>query len=219
MLIDPIYMDNHLLVVSKPAGMLVQGDKSGDVSLLRVCKKYIKERFNKPSDVYLGLVHRLDRPTSGVILFARTSKAAARLSNQFREHNVQKKYYALLEGQAPLYGALIDYLYRKDKTTVVSNDGNGKVAKLNFKRLYAGTDFSLVDIQIVTGRHHQIRVQFSHRKLPIVGDIKYGGSAPFKGRNIALQAYSLSIFHPITDERMTFHLPMDESWQTYLEKS
>ena len=217
MTINPIYMDNHLLVVNKPAGLLVQGDKSGDASLLEICKQYIKERFSKPGDVYLGLVHRLDRPTSGIVVFARTSKAAARLSKQFRDHSIQKHYYALVEGKAPSHGEFNDFLFRQGKTALVAADGaHGKSAKLLFNRLCAGANISLVDIQIITGRHHQIRVQFAHRELPIVGDVKYGSHVPYGGKNIALQAYSMSISHPTREERMTFQAPLLEEWKSYL---
>lgn len=216
MIIDPIYMDNHLLVVNKPASVLVQGDKSGDASLLMLCKQYIKERFSKPGEVFLGLVHRLDRPTSGIVIFARTSKAAARLSAQFRLHSIKKKYYALTEGKAPMQGDYIDFLARSGKTTIIGDEGHGKMAKLHFKCLHAGTKNSLIDIDLVTGRHHQIRVQLAHRNLPIVGDIKYGSNTAYRGRNIALQAYSLTISHPTRDERMTFETPLDKGLQSCL---
>jgi len=207
--IEPLYIDNHLLVVNKPAGMLVQGDRSGDVTLLELCKIYLKHEFHKSGNVYLGLVHRLDRPTGGIIVFARTSKSAARLSEQIRKKLVHKKYMALIEGKIKARGEFCDYLDREEKTGKIVAKNKGKYAKLIFERIYQRSDHALVSIDLITGRHHQIRVQFAHRGYPILGDIKYGSRKRYAGRNIALFAYSMTFEHPVRKEILT----IEASWK------
>ncbi|MEA1987369.1 MAG: RNA pseudouridine synthase [Candidatus Marinimicrobia bacterium] len=197
-----IYEDNHLLVVNKPAGLLVQGDKTGDITLLEIAKQYIKEKYNKPGNVYLGLVHRLDRPASGVIVFARTSKSASRLSKQFREKTIDKKYVALVEGKIPETGTLKDNILRNGVTSKINQ--NGKPSELRYKLIEYKNNISKIKIDLITGRHHQIRVQFANHGNPILGDFRYGSKIKFGDRAIALHSYSLAINHPVKKERMVF---------------
>lgn len=209
---DIIFLDNHLFVVYKPAGMLVQKDRTGDPSLLDLAKAYVKRHFSKPGNVYLGLVHRLDRPVSGVIVFARTSKAAARLSEQFREGRVEKIYQAVVEGEIADRGELEDRIIRSGSSSYVGKGDAGQLARLSFQRLKSSSNSSLVEINLGTGRHHQIRVQLSNLGYPIVGDFRYGSKTKYKEGAIALHARSLSITHPTLKERMTFTSEPDDSW-------
>ncbi len=210
--LDVIYLDNHLLVVNKPAGVLIQGDISGDKSLFYYAQQYLKTKFNKPGNVYLGLVHRLDRPVSGVVVFAKTSKAAARLSDQFRNKTIKKTYLALVRGRIPNSGTLEDRIERKGVTSKIMKNGSGKEAKLHYKRLRYQEEISLVEIQLETGRHHQIRVQFSNLGFPILGDFRYGSKEKFPLKAIALHAYSLQFTHPTTKDSLLFSSNPNELW-------
>lgn len=208
-MIKVIYEDNHLLVVVKPINMPTQEDNSKDLDLLNALKKYIKEKYNKPGEVYLGLVHRLDRPVGGVMVFAKTSKAASRLSEQVRVKDFKKKYLVVVNGKMEnKAGTLEDYLLKNEKANMskVVKEGtkNAKFASLDYEVLKYNEeiDLSVLKINLHTGRHHQIRVQLSSRNHSIYGDQKYGGRG--HGKQIALWAYELSILHPITKERMTF---------------
>jgi len=211
---DVLYLDNHLLVVRKPAGMLVQGNHTGDENLLDVGKAFIKEKFNKPGNVFLGLVHRLDRPVSGVVAFARTSTSARRLSEQFRKRTVEKLYWAVVEGKAPESGTLVDYLARRQtKSRVVDNDHDrGQRAELSFERLVYADGLSWLKVNLGTGRHHQIRVQFAHSGYPLLGDFKYGSRKKFPNRSFALHARSLTLAHPTKKEPMTFEAEPEPFW-------
>ena len=208
MTIRVLYEDNHLLVVEKPANVPVQADASGDEDLLTACKGYIKEKYQKPGEVYLGLVHRLDRPVGGVMVFARTSKAAARLTEQFSAHRTEKRYAAIVEGSAPGEGRLTDFLLKNEATNttaVVSAGTSGaKLAKLSFRTLARSDGLSLLDVDLQTGRPHQIRVQLSHGGFPIKGDQRYNPTARV-GEQIRLWAYALTISHPTLKEEMTFY--------------
>jgi len=204
-----IYEDNHIVVVEKPVNIPSQGDKTGDIDLLTMVKQYIKGKYQKPGNVYVGLVHRLDRPVGGVMVFAKTSKAASRLSNQVREKVFKKKYLVVVDGKvSPKQGILEDYLYKDERhniSKVVNKDKkNAKLAKLDYKVLKYNEvkDLSLLEIDLHTGRHHQIRVQLAHFGHSIFGDQKYGTRG--QGKQIALWAYSLTINHPVTKEKMTF---------------
>ena len=204
-----IYEDNHILVVEKPPNIPSQSDKTNDIDMLTICKKYIKEKYNKPGNVYLGLVHRLDRPVGGIMIFAKTSKAASRLSNQVREKIFKKKYLAVVDGKPEnKTGILEDYLYKDERNNiskVVNKDKkNAKYAKLEYELIVYDEvkNLSLLSINLYTGRHHQIRVQLSNFGHSIFGDQKYGTRG--KGKQIALWAYELEIEHPITKEKMTF---------------
>ncbi len=193
-----LFEDNHLLAVDKPAGMPVQADESGADDALTLARAYIKERWQKPGAVYLGLVHRLDRPVSGVLLFARTSKAAARLSEQFRARTARKEYHAVVVGVPPPAGTWTDCL-RKDEATrmvsVVAKDApGGQDASLAYEVLCTRNGLSLLRIDLHTGRPHQIRVQCQSRGFPIWADARYGAALP--GADIALRATRLAIEHP-----------------------
>lgn len=201
--LEVLFEDNHLLVVYKPVGILSQADITGDIDMLTLGKEYIKHRYNKPGEVYLGLVHRLDRMTSGVMVFAKTSKAAMRLSNDIINHNFFKEYICVCEGSIENYDetTLIDYLEKDEKLNKSFISPNGKEAILSYQVIKTKNNKSLVRIKLKTGRHHQIRVQFSNIGHPLYGDIKYGSK--FK-EDLALQAYKLSFYHPISKELLTF---------------
>lgn len=207
--LNVIYEDNHIIVVEKPVNIPSQGDKTGDTDMLTIIKDYLKEKYHKPGNVYLGLIHRLDRPVGGVMVFAKTSKAAARLSEQVREKQFQKRYLVICNGKMEAQkGILEDYLLKNEKTNMskIVKEGtkNSKYAKLEYEVLKYDQelDLSVLKILLHTGRHHQIRVQLSSRGHSIYGDQKYGGRG--HGKQITLWAYSLTIFHPITKEEMTF---------------
>ena len=210
-----LYEDNHLLGVYKPAGVLVQGDATGDTTLLEMAKSYIAERYAKPGNVYLGLVHRLDRPVAGVVLFARTSKAASRLSKQFRERTVEKVYWAVVEGQPePPQGALTAYISRDGRQSQVRRtaaDG-ARLAELRYRTLETRGGRSLLEVSLGTGRHHQIRAQLAHHGHPIVGDVKYGASAALPRKRIALLAKRLVVSHPTRDETVKLESPVPDDW-------
>ena len=204
-----LYEDNHIIVVKKEPNIPSQADKTGDIDMLSIIKEYLKEKYNKPGNVYLGLVHRLDRPVGGVMVFAKTSKAASRLSNQVREKTFKKKYLAVVDGKFDsTKGTLEDYLYKDERNNISKvvdkNKKNAKLAKLDYKVLEYNEikNLSLVEVNLHTGRHHQIRVQLSHAGHSIFGDQKYGTRG--QGKQIALWAYELTIEHPITNETMTF---------------
>ena len=216
-MINIIYEDNHLLVVEKPINVPVQADKSGDEDLLTMLKKYLKEKYNKPGDVYLGLVHRLDRPVGGVMVFAKTSKAASRLSKQVQKHEFKKIYMAVIEGKVSDSGTFKDKLKKDEKTNITRVSEDGKEAELSYNLIGFVNNLSLVRISLKTGRSHQIRVQFSSRKIPLYGDQKYNPKA-IKDQ-IALFASKLEFKHPITKEIMSFELPLPERYPFTLFKS
>ena len=204
-----IYEDNHIIVVEKIPNVPSQSDKTGDIDMLTMVKQYIKEKYNKPGNVYLGLVHRLDRPVGGIMIFAKTSKAASRLSDQVREKVFKKKYLAVVDGKIEnKSGTLEDYLYKDERNNIskVVNKckKNAKFAKLDYDVIKYDEvkNLSLVKVNLHTGRHHQIRVQLSNFGHSIFGDQKYGTRG--QGKQIALWAYELTINHPITKEEMTF---------------
>ena len=216
-MINIIYEDNHLLVVEKPINVPVQGDKSGDEDLLTMLKKYLKEKYNKPGDVYLGLVHRLDRPVGGVMVFAKTSKAAKRLSKQVQKHEMKKIYMAVIEGKVSDSGTFIDKLKKDEKTNITKVSDDGKEAELSYDLIGFINNLSLVRISLKTGRSHQIRVQFASRKIPLYGDQKYNPNAVKD--QIALFASKLEFKHPVTKEIMSFELPLPERYPFTLFKS
>lgn len=204
-----IYEDNHIIVVEKPVNIPSQGDKTGDKDMLTYIKKYLKEKYNKSGNVYLGLVHRLDRPVGGVMVFAKTSKAASRLSQQVREKQFQKTYLVICNGKMEKRsGCLEDYLLKNEKNNmskvVPEGTKNSKYAKLEYEVLKYDKELNLSVLKILlhTGRHHQIRVQLSSRGHSIYGDQKYGGRG--HGKQITLWAYMLKIIHPVTKEEMEF---------------
>ena len=206
-MINIIYEDNHLLVVEKPINIPTQEDNTKDKNLLTILKEYIKEKYNKPGNVYLGLVHRLDRPVGGIMVFARTSKDAARLSEQVRNKTFKKTYNAVVIGNINKEGKLKDYLLKDEKKNIVKVDKNGKEAILNFKKLDFKNNMSLVEINLETGRSHQIRVQMSHYGYPLFGDQKYNKTSKV-GEQIALFAKKIEFIHPTTNELLTFELDL-----------
>ena len=204
-----LYEDNHLLVVEKPANVPMQKDASEDEDLLSIAKAYIKEKYRKPGDVYLGLVHRLDRPVGGVCVFARTSKAASRLSAQIRDHVFKKEYLAVVENSdLPDSGHLEDLLYKDGKTNTVRVDPKGKPASLDYTVIKRKGGLALLKIQLNTGRPHQIRVQFSSRNHPLWGDQRYNRNA-VAGQQIALWSYAIEFVHPTTNTPLRFISEID----------
>lgn len=216
-MINVVYEDNHLLVVIKPAGIPVQADKSGDKDFLSMLKDYIKKKYNKPGNVYLGLVHRLDRPVSGIMLFAKTSKAAKRLSSQVVNHKFKKSYYAVVCGDIESSGILKDKLSKNSKLNKSFVTKDGKDAELSFVKKGYKDGFSLVDINLKTGRSHQIRVQFSHHGFPLYGDQKYNDNTPID--DIALFAYKIEFNHPVTHELLSFSSSMPSKYPFDLFKN
>ena len=206
-MINIIYEDNHLIVVEKPINIPTQEDNTKDKDLLTILKEYIKTKYNKPGNVYLGLVHRLDRPVGGIMVFARTSKAASRLSEQVRNKTFKKTYNAVVIGNIENTGKLKDYLLKDEKRNIVKVDEKGKEAILNFKKLNFKDNMSLVEINLETGRSHQIRVQMSHHGYPLFGDQKYNKTAKV-GEQIALFAKKIEFVHPTTNELLTFELDL-----------
>ena len=214
-----LYEDNHVLAVNKPTGMLVQGDKSGDVSILDMVKVFLKERDDKPGNVFLGLPHRLDRPTSGVLILAKTSKALSRLAASFRDRDVSKIYWALVEAppENP-EGELIDWLKKDGRTNtsrrVMVGTPGAKEAQLRYKLLGASERYWLIEVELLTGRHHQIRVQLSAMGCRVKGDLKYGAKRSNPGGGIHLHARRLETAHPTKDSRLviTAPTPDDPVW-------
>lgn len=218
-----LFEDNHLIVVLKPQNMPTQEDSSGDPDLLNAIKSYVKEKYDKPGDAFIGLVHRLDRPTGGVMVFARTSKAAARLAEQMKEGNFEKRYLAVVGGRPKdTQSRLINYLYKDEKSNTVkvvpASVEGAKKAELIYKTLDSDNKLSLVDIRLITGRAHQARVQMSYIGCPIFGDSKYGDKLG-PGNNLALWAYELRFIHPTTKTPMTFiaYPPEDKVPWKYFE--
>jgi RluA family pseudouridine synthase len=214
MTLPVLYLDNHLLVVVKPPGMLSQADRTGDADVLTIGKALVKERFDKPGNVFLGLVHRLDRPASGVMVLARTSKAAARLAEQFRGRTVGKEYLALVEGTLEGGDEWTDFLVKVDEAVRRAAEGEpgAKEARLRWTAIAGGPGTSLVQVALETGRAHQVRVQFAERGHPLVGDFRYGSRRPLDGRTLALHCVRLSIDHPTRGDRMTWSAPPPDSW-------
>jgi 23S rRNA pseudouridine1911/1915/1917 synthase len=207
-----LYEDNHVIAVFKPAGVLTQGDASGEASLMDWVKRWLAERYHKPGNVFLGLVHRLDRPVCGVVLFAKTSKAASRLSQQFRERTVEKHYLACVEGRlTPASGRLAHFIAHTEgsRSVKVSNQArsDAKSASLRYDTIWASDTVSILDVQLETGRKHQIRAQLAHVGHPIVGDRLYGSRRGLDATAIALCSVSLAFVHPITKTSVTIALP------------
>lgn len=210
-----VYEDNHLLVAVKPPNQLTQGDATGDEALLDELKGYLKVKYQKPGEVYLGLVHRLDRPVGGLVAFARTSKAASRLSEQVRVHELNRQYVCIVEGEAPDQFTYVDYLAKdteNNKVTVVPAyrklETGAKEAILHGRTIARRDGLSLVAIQLETGRAHQIRVQMQHAGFPLWGDNRYGNGR--RGQQIALWGFRLSFAHPVSKEQMLFIAPTPE---------
>ena len=208
-MINILYEDNHLLVVEKKVGVLSQSDGTNTPDMLTILKEYIKEKYNKPGNVYLGLVHRLDKNVGGIMVFAKTSKAARRLSEQIRNREFKKTYLAVCKGILDSNGKYQDYLKRVGYRSEVSNSKDGKLASLNYQVLAVKDNNSLVKINLETGRHHQIRVQFAYHNHPLLGDEKYGSKGKYP---LALFAYKLEFAHPTTKEILNFTIVPQEGY-------
>jgi 23S rRNA pseudouridine1911/1915/1917 synthase len=225
--INIIYEDNHLLVVEKPVNILTQGDVTGDTDLLTLLKDDIRIRYNKPGDVFLGLIHRLDRPVGGAMVFARTSKAASRLSEQVRTREFKKTYLAVAHGiPLPSGGRLEDYLVKDNRTNMVSiaseTDEGSKRAVLDYEVKGVSGNLSLIRVSLLTGRSHQIRVQLAAAGHPLFGDQKYGASVNVPGEQIALWSAEISFKHPTSKEDMVFKSlpPANHPWNMFhIDKS
>ena len=210
-----LHEDNHILVVCKPPGLLTQADSGGRPDLLSLAKTYIKEKYEKPGKVFLGLVHRLDRQAGGVVVIARTSKAASRLSAQFRDRTTCKKYWAVVTGRLdPSSGSSEVYLIRRGSKSypAAPDTDQAQSACLDYRTLKTGNLSSLVEINLHTGRKHQIRAQLAHLGAPIIGDVKYGSPVPPQADSIALWASSLTINHPTQSRELTFEIVPPPEW-------
>lgn len=226
-MLDILYEDNHIIAVNKRVSDIVQADKTGDKPLSEKVKEYIKKRYNKPGDVYLGVPHRIDRPVSGVVLFARTSKALERLNKMFQEHDkeISKKYWAIVGNLPPEdQGVLTHYLVRdteKNRSHVYTKEKKGaKEAVLEYKLIGSSQKFYLLEIKLCTGRHHQIRCQLAKIGCPIKGDLKYGFPRSNEGGGISLHAREISFMHPIKKEMLTISAtpPLDDNlWKLFYE--
>ena len=210
-----LYADNHLLAVYKPSGLLVQGDRTGDVCLLDLGRQWIKMHCRKPGRVYLAMLHRLDRPVAGVVLFARTSKAASRLARQFRERKVEKGYLAVVHGAlSNRCGRLVDHIVRDSRISRVAPEATAlsQEARLAYEVLGSDGRASLLRVALETGRRHQIRIQLAHAGHPILGDLRYGAGPPLPSRQIALLAHTLTVDHPTRGERLQIACPIPQDW-------
>ena len=216
-----LYEDNHLIVFNKQPGLLVQGDKTGDISLLDLLKNYLKVTKKKEGNVYLGLVHRLDRTSSGVIVFAKTSKALSRLNKQFKNREVFKIYWAIVEGsKMPKKEKLTNWLkknQKKNKSFVLNEELKGsKKAVLTYNLIKRFKNYSFIKVELETGRHHQIRCQIAHRGFPVKGDLKYGSKRSNKNSCIYLHSRELTLVHPVTKKTLIFiaRCPKDSLWES-----
>ena len=215
--LNVLYEDNHIIVAVKPANIPSQADISGDIDMLTMVKEYVKKKYNKPGNVYIGLVQRLDRPVSGIMVFARTSKAASRLTNEIKEHKVKKTYLAVVRGLFnKKNGSLVNYIVKQnDNSSKITTKDKGKIAKLKYEVISENKEkkLSLVRVNLETGRHHQIRVQFANINHSLYGDQRYGIR---DNKQIALLSYKLEFEHPVKKEVMTFEIspPNSEPWKT-----
>ncbi len=221
---EVLYEDNHLVVVNKLPSQIVQGDKTGDKPLSDMVKEYLKKKYHKPGNVFLGIPHRLDRPTSGVVVYTRTEKALSRVAVSFAERKVKKVYWAVVAEMPPQEkGELVHYLKRNTttnrSTATTKPSKERQEAKLTYKVIGASQHYYLLEIELLTGRHHQIRAQLAAIGLPIKGDLKYGAPRSNRGGGIALHARALTIPHPITKENITFVAdpPKDPLWNYFLD--
>lgn len=221
-----LYEDNHLIAVKKLTGEIVQSDKTGDVTLTDNVKSYIKKKYNKPGDVFLGIIHRLDRPVGGVIIFARTSKSLSRMNALFREKKIKKQYWAIVEEKPPLEGGeLVNWLKKnqeKNKSRAYEMEvKESKKAILTYQLIGRSKNYFYLKIYPITGRHHQIRVQLSFMGCRIKGDVKYGAKRTNKDGGIHLFARSISFIHPIKKEELTIiaNPPVDPLWNEFLNLS
>ncbi|MDR1757698.1 MAG: RNA pseudouridine synthase [Bacteroidales bacterium] len=220
-----LYEDNHLVIVNKSAGEIVQGDSTGDVPLLEKVRQYLKEKYHKQGAVFCGLVHRLDRPVSGAVIFAKTSKALSRMNDLIREHGMTKIYHAIVENDLPQEkGTLVDYMKKnenqnKSYLSPVPKEGY-KRAELYYETAGHSRNYTLVEIRLVTGRHHQIRAQLSHAGAPIKGDLKYGARRSNPDGSIALHACKIVFEHPVSHQQVLIeHVPAPEAFEKIWKES
>jgi 23S rRNA pseudouridine1911/1915/1917 synthase len=225
-----VYEDNHIIIVNKKSGEIVQGDKTGDTPLSDIVKQYIKEKYQKPGEVFLGVVHRLDRPVSGLVVFARTSKALTRLNKMFAEGQVHKTYWAMTEVRGERlevrgeWTMLTHWLVRNEqqnKSYAYNHEvPRSKKAMLQYKEIARGDNYSLLEVQLMTGRHHQIRCQLSAIGCPIKGDLKYGAKRSNPDGSISLQSHRVEFIHPVSKQRICVEapLPSDSLWQALAPK-
>lgn len=213
-----LYEDNHLIAVFKPAGMLSQGDKSGDISIFDEVKKYLKEKYQKSGNVFVGLLHRLDRPVSGIMLFAKTSKGASRLSEQFRNRTIEKTYHAIICGKPNnKKGILINTLIKDEKLKKGREKAGGQEARLYYEVVQSNNACSLLKITIDGGKFHQIRSQLSLAGFPILGDVKYGGRAWHDPKGIALCATHITFKKATGDNTVNLNIDLPEEWETLIK--
>ncbi|MBI2279651.1 MAG: RNA pseudouridine synthase [Bacteroidetes bacterium] len=211
-LIEVLYEDNHIIAINKKSSDIVQGDKTGDTPLNEIVKAFLKEKYNKPGDVYLGTTHRIDRPVSGIVLFAKTSKALERLNKMFQDKDIQKTYWAIVKNKPEINeGHLIHYLKKNEKnnkSTAYSKEvTDSKKSELTYKVIHQFNSYYLLEIKPLTGRHHQIRVQLSAVNCPIKGDLKYGFNRSNPDASISLHARKIEFIHPVTKEPITIIAP------------
>ena len=212
-----VYEDNHLLCVSKRPGEIVQGDKTGDEPMSEALKAWLKEKYNKPGNVYLGVIHRLDRPVGGLVLFAKTSKALSRMNELFRTGDVSKRYWAVVTARPPKHSDTLEqYLVRNESQnkSYVARQGaatpGAKLARLSYRLLASGEHYHLLEIELHTGRHHQIRCQLAALGCPIKGDLKYGAPRSNPGGSISLLSRQISFMHPVSKEALTLTAPVPD---------
>lgn len=217
-----LYEDNHIIIVNKAPGEIVQGDKTGDKPLSEMVKEYLKEKYNKPGNVFCGVTHRLDRPTSGVVVFVKTSKALSRLNDMFRNGEIDKTYWAIVKNRPPKEeDQLIHYLIKNEKTNKSNAYANEKPhtkkAILHYRLIAASQNYYLLEIDLETGRHHQIRVQLAKIGCPIRGDLKYGAARSNPDGSISLHARTISFIHPVSKEKIlvTAPVPGDNLWKSF----
>ena len=214
-----IFIDNHLIAVIKPAGLLTQPDRNTDESLIDQTRQWLKEKYNKPNNIFLGLVHRLDRNVSGVVLFARTSKAASRLSKQFREGTPKKHYRAIVLGKLKEEHTTLVHYLRKEKslraTVFPRETPTAKRSELSYEVINSLENKSLLEVSLSTGRFHQIRAQMAFIGHPIIGDVKYGAPEPLPNQEIALYAHKLVFSHPVSNEEITLTAPEPKTWEQF----
>lgn len=218
-----LFEDNHIIILNKLSSQIVHSDKTGDVSLEEMVKHYLKTKYNKPGNVYCGLVHRLDRPVSGVVMFAKTEKALVRLNKMMKEHQIHKTYWAIVRNNnIKPKATLVNFLIRNEKqnkTYVTKDTSKGKYAELDYEVLKKSDNYQLLKVNLKTGRHHQIRVQLSNIGCPIKGDLKYGFERSNKDASISLHARQLEFLHPVKKEQIKIiaPLPKDSLWQWFDE--
>lgn len=219
-----LYEDNHIIIINKLPGEIVQGDKTGDKPLSEIIKDYLKDKYNKPGNVFCGVTHRLDRPTSGVVIFAKTSKALSRLNEMFRKDSIDKVYWAIVKNRpSKIEDKLVHYLIKdekKNKSSAFNTEKpNTKKAVMHYKLISTSQNYSLLEVNLETGRHHQIRCQLAKIGSPIKGDLKYGAERSNPDGSISLHARSISFIHPVSKVKIevTAPVPMDNLWKSFEE--